>query len=232
LKVTSSGGNIAQVVFNPAPQGTPNPVTISVNDEANRNCSIKAYKNNQFIELGKGNATVSYTPDSMIWSGKHMLVGYYCDDFFSNNGTDGNVTFTVDVPANGEKSITEMVRVKPSSDELDLSISNNSYGILDVGLNKALSGNSKLITVTVDDEANRNCEFEIYSSNNGAFSTLGHGKPQYSFTPPDMNSWEAGNYLFRYDCVQHRDNNNDGKVNFTVNLDELSSSIGYDLKLN
>nr|WP_254923444.1 hypothetical protein [Francisella tularensis] len=40
LKVTSSGGNIAQVVFNPAPQGTPNPVTISVNDEANRNCSI------------------------------------------------------------------------------------------------------------------------------------------------------------------------------------------------
>ena len=124
-----------------------------------------------------------------------------------------------------------MVRVKSSSDELDLSISNNSYGTLDVGLNKALSGNSKLVTVTVDDEANRNCEFKIYSSNNGAFSTLGHGESQYSFTPPDINSWEAGNYLFRYDCVQHRDNNDNGKVNFIVNVDELSSSISHDLNL-
>ncbi|MEY8702433.1 hypothetical protein AB4F11_05435, partial [Francisella philomiragia] len=109
LKVTSSGGYIAQVVFNPGPQVSPEEVYITVNDEANRNCSIKAYNDNQFVELGTGNATVSYIPDSMVWGGKHMLVGYYCDQSF--DGIDGNVTFTVDVTSVGHKSITEMVKV-------------------------------------------------------------------------------------------------------------------------
>ncbi|MBK2095483.1 hypothetical protein IB680_07310 [Francisella philomiragia] len=210
LKVTSSGADMAQVIFNPGPQVDPEQVNVTVNDEANRNCSIKGYDNGQFIELGKGNTTVSYMPNSMVWNGTHMLVGYYCNNSF--DGIEGNVTFTVDVPSVGQKSITEMVRDQKAF--YGLKVTSSGGDVAQVVFNPGPQVSPEEVSITVNDDANRNCSIKAY--NNNQFVELGEGNTIVSYIPDSM-VWNGKHMLVGYYCDQSFDGI-DGNVTFTVDV--------------